>query len=357
MSESEFSRTDPDRSLWLNRLQILINGLTPRPEEALAELDQHGVLPLLAWCSGDFAAAFAMPARSARQHLAAREALHACVLEPIGRALGAAAIPAILLKGEGLALRTYPAAALRVRHDIDLWVEAAHLSAVERVLAGLGGQPVVSASGRWIQPERMWRLPAGRSWIGIDLHWQPTSRPALLSALPFERCRKRAVALPEAAGLLALAPPDALLLACIHRLAHHRHAPDRWIWRIDIALLWQQLDTAQREATIDEAVEGGVAALLLDGLRSCADWLEPAPSGTALERLQTAATREPARWLVARQPAIADWRFDLRTTRGRLRWQVIRDYLLPNRDFMLQRFADARWRWLPWLYLRRLIGG
>lgn len=345
------SKDDDTRLLpesWRRRLGQLVQTLT------VEQLDANGLLPIVD-CAGELAsAALQQAARQARQQLLARELLNRELVQKIGKRLQQASVPAIVLKGEALAHR-YPALALRPRHDIDLWVAEAQRGLAETELRALGGEPVPTACGRWIQPEQLWRLPAGRSWIGIDLHWQPTSRPALLATLPFARCLAEGQPMPDGHGLRMLGDVDALLLACIHRLAHHRHEPERLIWQLDIALLWDALDFHERERACSRAVSTGVGCLLADGLLQAAGWLQESPA-KALLQLAPCRTREPARVLLQRDPVVADWRFDLAQARGRQRWQVLRDYTLPSAEFMRHRFAHARWRWLPWLYLRRLLG-
>lgn len=350
MDDSALSGWAPNTAAWRERLQ---NWLLDHPQNATSAeaLETQGILPLLDWCRPQaLQPALAQTARAARQQLLAREALHREVLAPLDAELGRAGIPAVLLKGEALATTLYPDAALRPRHDIDLWVLPADCASAESLLARLGATAAPGASGRWIQPERLWRVPTGRTRVGIDLHWQAVSRPALLQSLPFTRLHERGQPLGVGGTLRALHPQDALLLACVHRWAHHRQG-SRLIWHIDMAMLWEQLPPGGQAAVVERACAGRVAALLQAGLHSIADWivLEPALD----EQLSAAAGQEPARRLLDLR--LPDWRFDLYTTHGRQRLQVLRDYLLPDPQWLRQRYATAHWRWLPWLYLRRLL--
>lgn len=314
-------------------------------------LELQGLLPLLDWCQPPaLRPAVAAAARAARLQWLAREGLHRQVLALLDAALERAGIPALLLKGEALATNLYPEPALRPRHDIDVWVQPVDRAGAEKLLIGLGATAMPAASGRWIQPERLWRVPAGRTRVGVDLHWQAVSRPALLPALSFAQLHERGQPLSAGGRLRALDPQDALLLACVHRWAHHRHG-SRLIWHIDMAMLWEQLDTCARAEVVGRACIGRIAALLQAGLHAVAGWVQVSPALDA--QLTAAAGSEPARHLL--DGALPDWRFDLRTTRGRQRLQVLRDYLFPDPDWLRQRYATARWRWLPWLYLRRLL--
>jgi hypothetical protein len=148
---------------------------------------------------------------------------------------------------------------------------------------------------------------------------------------------------------------DALLFACIHRRAHHRDG-ERWIWLLDIALIWARLGTVERQTVVNRAVAGKVAALLADALRRVSVLSRcPAPDESVLlDTLERAARHEPARHLLLAPNHYSDLRFDLRYASGR-RLAVLRDYALPRADYMRAQHAGVRPAWLPWLYLRRLL--
>lgn len=334
---------------WRQRLQqwLAVTNCEPAPRA----LETHGVLPLLDWSQPPMDPQLAAAARSARRELLAREALHAQTLRQIDAMLARLGVPGLVIKGEALAAGLYPASALRPRHDIDLWVRPEDLASVEAGCASVGATAVASASGRWIQPERLWRFAAGRARIGVDLHWQAVSRPALLPGLNFDHFHGTGMPLPGLSQLRMPDPAMAMLLACAHRWAHHRHDGGRLIWRIDLAMLWERLDASAVDRLVQHAIAHGLAALLAAGLAWTAEWTQPAPK--VRRQLSAAGAREPAGRLL--DPTLSDWRFDLTTTRGRLRLQVLRDYLLPDPAYLRARYAQARLRWLPWLYLRRLL--
>lgn len=347
---------------------VLADGLSPALQHALQHVagvctraetrQQHGVLELLHGCAPELLPEQQLSAAAlARRELLARELLHAQVLARLHERMVEAGLCGVLIKGEALARTLYPCAAVRPRHDIDLWVAPADRGPLEVLLRDLGARPQLAACGQWIQPEQLWRVPFGQAAIGIDLHWQFCSRPALLPALPLADVLERSTAwqLTESStfGLRLPVLCDALLLACIHRRAHHRDG-ERWIWLLDIALLWEQLDAKNREALVAQAVHGAVAALLADALRRVIVLLSTPPDPALLARLDEAARSEPARHLLAAPQQYSDLRFDVRYASGR-RLAVLRDYLFPPAAYMRTRYADRSVQWLPWLYLRRLL--
>jgi hypothetical protein len=84
--------------------------------------------------------------------------------------------------------------------------------------------------------------------------------------LPWERLA--AEARPCAAfdtGATVLSPPHALLLACLHRVAHH-FDPPTLIWVYDIHLLASSMSEDETARFVRLAVDGGLAAICARGL-------------------------------------------------------------------------------------------
>lgn len=346
---------DACETVFATQLDGVLRALSEGAADPVQCWRQHGVLAAAAAHPQWSAQAGVIGAR-ARAALLAQELAHRTAMQHLGQALQAAGLQALVMKGEACATQLYPWPAVRTRQDIDLWVEPRQREAVEQVLCQLGGVARPAACGRWILPEQLWWLPLGAGHIGIDLHWQVCSRPALLPALPFaDVCARARIAagtdLP--AALLPLALEDALVLACVHRRAHHREG-ERAIWLLDIALAWQQLEPSTRQAVLARVGAARVSCLLLDGLRAAArHGLQVDIDPTWAAQVEVAV--EPARALLRSPARYADWRFDLRHSGGLQRWQVLRDYLLPSAAYMRQRDPQAWPRWLPWLYLRRLL--
>ena len=156
---------------------------------------------------------------------AARNALLLRALGRLLRALDAAGIPVIVLKGACLAELAYPERALRPMGDIDLLVREEHVDAVEPALRGIGYRITHDAPTRedlkvrhhhWIfqgdEPAR---------GIPVEVHWSlhpPGTR--FQAAIPaiWERAAPARLA---GAPALVLSPED-LLLHLITHAARHR---------------------------------------------------------------------------------------------------------------------------------------
>jgi hypothetical protein len=290
----------------------------------------------------------------ARAQLLSRELAHQAIVQKLSTQFPC---PALLLKGEATARFLYPAPGLRFRTDVDLWIRAADQKLVNSWFSAQGAESFLSAAGTWIIPERCFALPVGALKVPVDLHWQILSRPALLPAFPWDEILASAHHLGGHLYLPSIA--DVLLHACTHRRAHHRTGVENRMGLIDIDLAFCILSEDQKADVAALAVRRGIASMLLDALEHLRILTQLSVDEAIVARLRSAATHEAARRLMSDAPPISDFRFDVATTKGRQRLQVLRDYLLPPSDYMKRRFATfprpLRWLAYPWRLLRGML--
>src|SRR5215208_2877480 len=107
---------------------------------------------------------------------AALNGWHEETLRQLLDSLGAANIPALLLKGAGLAYTIYPAAHLRPRLDVDVMVPRATLDRCEEVLTSCGWIRPPERDSELAEPQRHYVKPApGATVYHLDLHWKIAS--------------------------------------------------------------------------------------------------------------------------------------------------------------------------------------
>src|SRR5207237_3338118 len=88
-----------------------------------------------------------------------------------------------------------------------------------------------------------------------------TNTAVFASTLRYDELLSRAVPLPRiGAGALGLSTVDALLHACIHRVAHH-HDSDRLIWLCDVHLLRRSLTSDELRTFWELAADRRVVAV------------------------------------------------------------------------------------------------
>jgi hypothetical protein len=197
----------------------------------------------------------------------------------------------------------------------------------------------------------------------VDVHWRIANPQLFAGLLTFDELRAAAIGLPRLSpSARGLSNVHALLLACIHRVAHHFDS-DCLVWLYDIHLLaerftddeWRELlltARARRVATIcarglkraQQAFGTGIPQSVLAGLNAQAD----GPDG-----------EEPtAAYLSRDRRQVDNFLSDVRALPGwSERIRLIREHLFPSAAYMRGVYAPASRAPLPMLYVRRVWRG
>lgn len=275
--------------------------------------------------------------------------------------LRAANVHAVVVKGAQLAYSHYQRPDLRPRLDVDVVIAEAERARANDALVREGYVPDLQASAGLVLHQQTYvkHLEHGRPHV-VDLHWRLANPEVFGGVLGFDEMARDAVTI-DALGddARGLSPVHSLLVACIHRVAHHRGA-DRLIWLLDIHLIASRLDEDEWKAFVRLAIDRRVAAVCTDGLERTRQLF-----GTPLFDCVARLTRGPARArpeVTARylEPgrvvsAVVD---DLRSLpTWRHRWRLAKDYAFPPVRYMREVYAPASESPLVWLYLRRMVFG
>ncbi|HYR27744.1 MAG TPA: nucleotidyltransferase family protein, partial [Thermoanaerobaculia bacterium] len=189
-----------------------------------------------------------------------------------------------------------------------------------------------------------------------DVHWAVANTPVFAGALPFDELLARSVALPAISEhARGLSHVDALLLACIHRVAHH-HDSERLIWLCDIALLRDRMSEEEHRAFWRLAVERRIVGICVRSVELAGDWMSR-PNRYPPEDYLTpveVARDEPSRTFMNRR--ITRGRVlaaNLRALPWRSRAWRLWQLAFPPRRFMERSFGTRSRLALPWLYVYR----
>jgi hypothetical protein len=192
----------------------------------------------------------------------------------------------------------------------------------------------------------------------VDLHWRVANPQVVAAVLTHAELVSRAGAIDVRGRPMRLpAPLDALLLACVHRAAHHED-DDTLLWLFDIHLLATSLEASDWRAFVDEAVMRGVAALCRRGLALAVERFgTELPAGT-LMRLSGRASAEPsARYLRRGVRPAAHLIADVGALGPRAGARLLWEHLVPPASYMRAKYAASERAPLLALYLRRLVSG
>jgi hypothetical protein len=322
------------------------------PENAdgfAAALREHAVAPLV------YARLPHPSLRDIALRAAAAELLRLQDLRALLEAFAERAIRVLIIKGSALAYDVYDAPELRPRADTDLLIDRADLEPVRALFAALGYQARVLSGDPHANRQQAFER-ADRFGVEhvYDLHWDITNTPVVRGALGVGELLERSIPLPRI-GSAARAPshPDALLLACIHRVAHH-HDSDRLIWLYDIHLLRERMPAAEHETFWRRAAERRVAVICERSIELADQWFARAPHDRAADWLAAMPDDEPsAAFLDRNRSRGAVLAADLKALGWRSRLERLRDLALPPAEFMRATFPGAPRYALPWLYLYR----
>jgi hypothetical protein len=276
--------------------------------------------------------------------------------------LAAANVRALLLKGAGLAYTVYETPHLRPRGDVDVLIAHGDLEPADRALAASGWLRAVEQDSERVTRQRHYLLRhAGLLVEQLDVHWKIAVPHLFGDALRFDELAARAVPI-GALGPHAwtLSPPDALFLACLHRVAHHHDAIDLlWLW--DIHLLASRLSDAERGVFAELAASRSMRAICARGL-SLAGACFATPGASELiaaTHPDAGDANEPsAGFLGGGLRQIDLLRSDFSTLGGwRARLSLLGGHLFPNPRYV--RSLYPRWPAvaLPLAYLDRIVRG
>jgi hypothetical protein len=359
-------RGNDDDQVALGRL---LAGLTPLQALTPAELDDAwelatcaGVDALLGdllsragdGVTGTLREAAASRLREAHAHDMARVA----GLRALVAAFDTAGIRALLMKGASLAYTIYPAPHLRPFDDVDLLIRRDSLAAADAALIGAGFQRQLEPDSDLASMQRHYVRPIGAAGDHIvDLHWAVSNRHAFTQVVDFEQAWAESQAVPALGRARGLGTADALLLACVHRVAHHADHPSLiWLW--DVHLLATSLTTGGLNGVVRRAERAQVAAVLAHGLRLARHRFGTGVPSDVLERLDRTAG-EPSAQFIGGISRPIDWlRSDLAAAGsfGR-RVHLLREHLFPARSYVGDKYAKWPRHLLPLAYLHRIVRG
>jgi Uncharacterised nucleotidyltransferase len=321
---------------------------------ALAESDvraliEHGVAPLV------YATSRVAELRAEAMKAAAVEPLRLDDLREVLAALAARGVKTLLMKGSALAYEVFPSPDLRPRSDTDLLLDPADFADAREALLRLGFEErLTSGDEHGIRQAAFARADRFGVEHVYDVHWAIANSPVFANVLrlaeiegvPLPRISDHAFALPHV---------EALLLACIHRVAHH-HDSERLLWLCDIDLLRSRMTAEEHARFWRHASERRVAGVCARSIELAEGWLGRSPSHPAEDYLSASelARSEPSRRFLDRGITYGGVTLaNLRALPWRARIQRLRQLAFPPAAFMHQSFPARSRAALPWLYVYR----
>jgi len=325
----------------------------------------HGVVPALAErlrALDDAPADVTEAARVEARRALALDAIRDRELRELISALTARGLRALLMKGAHLAYSHYERPDLRTRADTDLLIAASDRDAIFATLEARGYQRPTHVAGTLVMYQAIFTKgdPDQLAHV-VDVHWRVANPQVFADLLTYDELAATAVPVPALGpGAWGPSEPHALLLACVHRVAHH-YGADLMHWLYDIHLIASRMTEAEWKVFVALAEERGVASICWQSLADAAS-----DFGTALPALVVAAPHLAHPDVEARTSAflrgerrhieqvVSDLRA-LPTWRDRVR--LMTQHVFPSAAYMRTQYAPASSAPLPVLYVRRALHG
>lgn len=308
---------------------------------------QEGLSPYVAWLETGLA--------GVRAPAAIQLARRARLTRVLDR-LAAAGISAVVFKGAHLAYACYPDPALRPYVDTDLFIDPARADDARALFERMGHTLIPHVTGRLVMSQFHYVDGEVGGAHTYDVHWQIANPAAFRDLLPFADVRAQAVPI-DAYGEHAFGPslPHAMLIACVHRAAHHR-ASDRLLWLLDLRLMLRSATPPERDAFCDLAVRSGSSVVSYDACRRAAELFGDIAVPEQLRSSAASATELTGAYLRSRS-SFGRVLLDLRGLGSwRDRAALVREHLFPPATFVrgTSRLPLAA---LPLAYAIRIIRG
>lgn len=320
-----------------------------RPAFESAVLDaaaDHGVAPLLASAPAvhHWPHPLQLALRNIRRDEAAVEAIRRQDLLRLLAAFHLAGVRCFPIKGAHLAYTHYAQPWLRPRFDTDLLVAADDRERAEAVLQALEYTRSNQVSGMLVAHQLQYQR---RDQYGltdvVDLHWKVTNPHLFADALTMDELTTAAQAVPQLGDpARGLSNVHALILACVHRVAHHQNS-DRLIWLYDIHLLGSAMTPGERAEFLELARVKRLRAICAAGVESAQSQFGTQYPAGWLDRLQTRGDGEiepTAAFLQQGLRRIDILMSDLRALGGWTRkLRLIWEHLFPPAAYVRERYG------------------
>lgn len=346
------------------------DGVSPpavHQRETLLELARdHRVERIAAWrigeSGGDVEAWFGTEASRVREDERAAAVVDAVrnreITAVLARIAGVDGARPILLKGAALAHSQYPHPWLRPRLDTDILVSPASTTPVFRILSTLGYERAASTSGTLVVSQASFtRVDDFGIMHALDVHWQIANWQVIARAASHVDLESRSVPVPALGpAARALSSPDALMLACLHRAAHHRDSGEL-LWLYDIHLLAERLTSADWTFLLEAAGRGAVQTVCRRGLALAIDRFGSPVPHHMMEALADAHD-EPSSIYVSKDLRLVDGLIsDLRALSWRNRVRLVAEHLFPPPEYIRSKYGLTSRRSLFLFYARRIVSG
>lgn len=270
-------------------------------------------------------------------------------------------VDCILMKGMPLSYQIYSQPIDRPFSDIDVLIQKKDFEVVRAAMLNLGYYLDNAVEGDYVSHQRTFTQisPAGFEFL-FDFHWKISNSALFSEVLLWDELWPKVVPI-ETLGknAKALCLEHALILACIHRAAHHP-GEDRPIWIEDIHRLLSQMDSHQLHFFCETVSRKKIAAICWDGVQKSLDRYKTKIPDKITESLKLHVSYEKSAtaYLKSNAKLLRNVSSNLKTLPTfRQKTGYLRELFFPSKAYMMAKYHSQQIWLLPFLYIRRAAKG
>jgi hypothetical protein len=264
----------------------------------------------------------------------------------------------VVFKGAALAHTHYAESWRRPRYDADLLIAPDSRERVFDILRRFGYERRSFTSGDLV----MFQAPFERvDRLGIDhaldIHWRIANPHVVSHVLTHEELVERSASVPVMDYPMRVpSPVDSLLLACIHRVAHHPGF-EKPVWIEDIHLLASRFTHSEWQAFVVRATHGSVRAICTDGLTRARERFQTVVPLEVLTALSNGDRESSSIFLQEELRPVDRLKADVRALGPLAAARLVREHLFPPAEYMRAAYGVRHRAWLPAYYVARVLSG
>ena len=269
--------------------------------------------------------------------------------------LDKAGLETLVLKGAALGRWLYDNPGQRGRVDLDLLVRESDRVRVEALLSDHG---YVQRADHLSLTQSSWHGQGEHAREIIDLHWALSDQPVFHHDFPFEKLWKRSVPLSEDFSRVRRLDP---VWSLIHAVVHYwgsdpKHELPR-IMLLDITLLWEGLDDAERDRFEVLCLDHGLSGLAARSFKKCMAEFNLDVDADRVRRMRVEGEQQWQTALCERNRSA--WQNLVLGLRGQPtmsnKVRHLRQVIFPPASYMRRKYPQGSVLGLPGLYLRRVF--
>lgn len=267
----------------------------------------------------------------------------------------------VVFKGAALAHTHYAESWQRPHLDVDILIDPATREAAFDRLRALGYERPAFISGELVMHQAPF-IRADELGVehALDVHWRIANPQVVAIALSHAEIRERSQPVYLQSHTFRVpAPVDALLLACLHRAAHHNDT-EELLWLYDIHLLASGLSPDDWAQFVERAVSRSVTAIVWRGMQLTIGRFRTQVPYEVITCLAEAPGHadEPSSLFLRKDLRKVDLlRSDLRALGPRAGVRLVREHLFPPAQYMKDTYGVRSHALLPVFYVRRIVSG